>query len=57
MSDQNFGQVLEKPCVCSRVHICSLIIMKLGQNLCLDDLERVGNWIMLGQKLGHQDKS
>ena len=26
-------QILEKPCVCSRGHIFSLIIMKLGQNV------------------------
>ena len=28
-------QILEKPCVCSRGHIFSLIIMKFGQNVCL----------------------
>ena len=30
------GQILEKPCVCSRDHIFSPFIMKLGQNVCLD---------------------
>ena len=26
-------QIVEKPCVCSKGHIFSLIIMKLGQNI------------------------
>ena len=29
-------QILEKPCVCSRGHIFSPIIMKLGQNVFID---------------------
>ena len=33
---RSLGQILEKPCVCSRGHIFSPIIMKLGQNVCLD---------------------
>ena len=33
---RSLGQMLEKPCVRSRGHIFSLIIMKLGQNVCLD---------------------
>ena len=32
------GQILEKPCVCSRGQIFSPIIMKLGQNVCLDKI-------------------
>ena len=32
------GQILEKPCVRSRSHIFSPIIMKLGQNVCLDEI-------------------
>ena len=35
---RSLGQILEKPCVCSRGHIFSPIIMKLGQNLCLDEI-------------------
>ena len=35
---RSLGQILEKPCVCSRGHIFSLIIMKLGQNVCLDEI-------------------
>ena len=31
-------QILEKPCVCSRGHIFSLIIMKLGQNVFIDKI-------------------
>ena len=30
------GQLLQELCVCSRGHIFSPIIMKLGQNVCLD---------------------
>ena len=32
------GQILEKPCVHSRGHIFSLIIMKLAQNNFLDGI-------------------
>ena len=35
---RSLGQILEKPCVHSRGHIFSLIIMKHGQNVCLDEL-------------------
>ena len=34
-------QILEKPCVCSRSHIFSPIIMKLGQNVCLDQISDI----------------
>ena len=35
---RSLGQILEKPCVCSRGHIFSLIIMKHSQNVCLDEI-------------------
>ena len=35
---RSLGQILEKPCVRSRCHIFSTIIMKLGQNVCLDKI-------------------
>ena len=35
---RSLGQILEKPCVSSRGHILSHIIMKLGQNVCLDEI-------------------
>ena len=35
---RSLGQILEKLCVHSRDHIFSLIIMKLGQNVCLDEI-------------------
>ena len=35
---RSLGQILEKPCVCCRGHIFSQIIMKLGQNVCLDEI-------------------
>ena len=31
-------EILEKPCVCSRGLIFSLIIMKLGQNVFIDKI-------------------
>ena len=31
-------QILEKPCVHCRGHIFSQILMKLGQNVCLDEI-------------------
>ena len=34
----SLGQILEKPYVHSRGHIFSPIIMKLGQNVCLDKI-------------------
>ena len=46
---RSLDQILEKPCVHSRGHIFSPIIMKLGQNVCLDEiLDR----FEMGQKLG-----
>ena len=36
--NRSLGQILEKPCVRSRGHIVSPIIMKLGQNVCLDEI-------------------
>ena len=33
----SLGQILEKNSVCSIGHIFSLIIMKLGQNILLDE--------------------
>ena len=32
------GQILEKPCICFRDYIFSLILMKLSQNVCLNDI-------------------
>ena len=34
------GQILEKPCVHSRGHIFSLIIIKVGQNVCLEKMSK-----------------
>ena len=50
---RSLGQILEKPCVRSRDHIFSPIIMKLGQNVCLDEISDafengscwVKNWV------------
>ena len=35
---KSIGQISEKPYVHSRGHIFSPIIMKLGQNVCLDEI-------------------
>ena len=39
---RSLGQILEKPCVRSRGHILSRILMgilmEVGQNVCLDDI-------------------
>ena len=35
---RSFGQILVKPCVCFKGHIFYLILMKLGQNVCLDKM-------------------
>ena len=35
---RSLGEILEKPCVRSRGHIFSLIIMKLCQNVCVDEI-------------------
>ena len=35
---RSLGQILEKPCVRSRGHIFSLIIIKLVQSVCLDEI-------------------
>ena len=45
---RSLGHIFEKPCVRSRGHIFSLIIMKLGQNVCLDESK---SWASL--KMGH----
>ena len=47
---RSLGQISEKSHVCSRGHIFSLIIMKLGQNVCLDEIsDKLENY----EKLGH----
>ena len=43
---RSLGQILEKPCVCSRGHIFSLIIWKLGQIVCLVEVSE-------SSKMGH----
>ena len=35
---RSLGQILEKSSVHSRGHISSPIVMKLGQNVCLDEI-------------------
>ena len=55
MSGQKEGhldQVLKKTCVHRRGHIFGPILMKLGQNDCLDViLDEFEKWAILGQKL------
>ena len=55
---RSLGQILEKPCVCFKVHIFDSILMKLGQNVCLDKIwDKFENWSCGGQKVGHWVKS
>ena len=35
---RSLSQILEKPCVRSRGHILSRILMEVGQDVCLDDI-------------------
>ena len=35
------GHIVEKPCVRSRGHIFCWILMKLGQNVCLDEILKI----------------
>ena len=35
---RSLGQILEKPCVRSRGHILSRILIEVGQDVCLDDI-------------------
>ena len=51
---RSLGQIFDKPCVNSRGHIFSLIIIKLGLNVCLDEIsDEFEKWVMLGLKLSH----
>ena len=38
---RSFGQISEKPYVHSRGHIFSPTVIKLGQNVCLDEISDV----------------
>ena len=38
LKTRSLGQILEKPCARCKGHIFSPIIMKLGQNVCLDEI-------------------
>ena len=35
---RSLGQILQKSCAYSRGHILSWILMKLGQNVCIDEI-------------------
>ena len=35
---RSLGEILEKPCVRSRCHILSQILVKVGLNVCLDKI-------------------
>ena len=45
---RSLAQILEEPCVCSRGHIFSLIIMILDENVCLDEIS-----YRMSLKMGH----
>ena len=51
------GQILGKPCVPSRGHILSLVIIKLDQHVCFDEIShKFGNGSFQVKTLGHQVK-
>ena len=51
---RSLGQILEKPCVRSRGHIFSPIIMKLSQNVCPDEIsDEFKNGSCWGKKIVH----
>ena len=53
---RSIGQFLYKLCVKSRSHIVSLTLMKLGENVWLDEIsKKFGNGS--SEKLGHYVKS
>ena len=35
---RSLGQILQKHCICSRDQIVGLILMKLGESVCLDEI-------------------
>ena len=46
------GHILEKPCLRSKGHIFSQILMKLGQNVCLDEILKMGHVKSQSMSLG-----
>ena len=52
----SLGQILEKPCVCSKGDIFSPIVMILGSNVCLDviseELKKMGHVGSKSRSLG-----
>ena len=50
---RSFGQMIEKPCEHNTGHIMHPIIMKICQNVCLDEIwVKFKNESCWGQKLG-----
>ena len=47
LKTRSLDQILENPCVCSRSQIFGLILMKLGQSFCLDEI------LYIFLKMGH----
>ena len=47
---RSLGQILEKPCVCSRCHILSQILVKFGPNVCLDKISDNSKFCHVGSK-------
>ena len=49
--NRSLGQILEKPCARSRGYIFCLILMKLGQNVCVNPLpdDKILDWSKLKQ--------
>ena len=51
LKTRSLGQILGKPCVCSGGHIFSVVLIKLGQNVCLDkiseELKNGSYWVKI----------
>ena len=51
---RSIGQILEKPCVRSQGNIFDSILVKIGQDVCLDKIaDEIENGSLWHQKLGH----
>ena len=47
---RSLGQMSEKPCVCFRDQVVSLILMKLGQSVCVNEILYIFKMGYVGSK-------
>ena len=53
---RSLGKIVEKPCVCSRGHTFSSILVKPGQNVCLSDISNEFENLKIGH-IGSKTRS